>query len=127
MRTSKGEYLKSQTNYISDLVEAGVHGAVSAWKAVDHAPRLRISGAMVSSTVAGGAIGLLTAGICADRPRSGVIRSGLVGAVIGLAVGAAWTSRAVAQSMVRGAAVKINGVRDTHWLERKERNPVAYG
>lgn len=118
--------VKSELGYAADLIGAGVEGIVSAWKA---GGKLQVAAArkpaIVASTVAGAALGVLSACLNGRRRSLGYRAAlcGLAGTAVGLGVGMAWESRAFTSGAARGAMRKVNAVRDAHWLAA---NPIAY-
>jgi hypothetical protein len=104
---------RSDIAYVGDLVEAGWNGAIGA--------RRPASTASIWAPAAVGAIaGALSASF--SGPRRSRQRA-LTGSVLGAALGLLWGSRAVTAAAARGAARKVNTVRDAHWLEK---HPIAY-
>jgi hypothetical protein len=118
--------LKSEIDYAADLIGAGVEGIVSAWKASGDrgfaSPR---KPAIMASTVAGAALGVLGAWLGGRRRTIGyrAAMCGLAGTALGLGVGMAWESRDFTRGATRGAMRKVNAVRDARWLAA---NPIAY-
>ncbi len=126
MATGSAAALKSEIDYAADLIEAGVEGIISAWKeSGDRRLGSARKPAVVASTVAGAALGVLGAWISGRRRSIGYRAAicGLAGTALGLGVGMAWESREFTRGAARGAMRKVNAVRDAHWLEA---NPIAY-
>ena len=118
--------LKSEFNYAADLIGAGVDGVVSGWKerrAVRSAS-VRKPAVLVSAAV-GLTLGIL--GVCLNARRRSIgyraAVGGLAGGALGLGIGMAWESRDFTGSAARGAAQKVNAVRDARWLAA---NPISY-
>ncbi len=126
MATHSAAVLKSEMEYAADLIEAGVEGIVSAWKAGGQRQLASArKTAVVASTVAGAALGVL-GGCLNTRRRPIAYRAalgGLAGTAVGLGIGMAWESRKFTRGAARGAMQKVNAVRDAHWLAA---NPIAY-
>ncbi len=126
MATGGAQSLKSEFDYAANLIEAGVAGVVSAWKASgkDRFASTRTP-AVVASTVAGAAIGVISACLNGRRQSLGYRAAvcGLAGSAVGLGIGMAWESRELTSGAARGALRKVNAVRDAHWLAA---NPIAY-
>lgn len=122
----QGEAVKSDIGYVRNLVEAGLDGITSGWKASgDRAFAPSLMSAVVPAAVGCG-IGVLSTWLMANRRRAGrmVTAGGVIGSTLGFGVGVAWASRRVTGTAIRSAARKVNTVRDAHWLEK---HPIAYG
>jgi hypothetical protein len=120
-RRGRTEVQKSDIRYVRSLVEAGVGGAVTAWKGTGYrafTPAVR--GAVWAPAAVGAAIGVLSVFLNRNRRRSGssVALGGLIGSALGFSAGAAFTGTAA-----RAAVKNVNALRDAHWLEK---NPIAY-
>jgi hypothetical protein len=117
--------LKSEVVYVRNLVEAGVDGVTTAWKAdVDRSFTPALTSALWPAAVGGG-IGVLSICLASSRPRGEhrVATGGLIGTALGFGVGVVWASRVFTRTIVRSAHRKINDVRDARWLEK---NPINY-
>jgi hypothetical protein len=115
------EPLKSDVAYVRSLVEAGIDGAMSAWKGKGYrAFTPALTGAIWAPTAVGATLGILS--VCLNRNRRGfryrLALGGLIGSAVGLGAGLAFTGTAA-----RNAIEKVNAARDAHWLEK---NPIAY-
>lgn len=119
--------LKSDFDYVKNLVEAGFEGAASVGK--DAAPGLAPSPGRATRTAwvsvaVGVAAGVGSAFLSRDRKsRYGVLLSGVVGGSLGYGGALAWGSRDRTAAMAGSAIRKVNAVRDARWLEK---NPIAY-
>lgn len=112
--------IKSDMTFLRDVVGAGLEGVGSAFKKTEGKPLWPATLDVVAPTVAGAAIGILSACLRGKR-RSGL--SLAVGGLVGSALGFAWASRGLSGAAARGAMRKVNDVRDARWLEK---NPIAY-
>jgi len=120
---------KSGLQYSRALVNSGLTGLRNGRDAHLHGQPL--SGVLTDS--ARGALGLAAIGTCAAllgscfsrRPNRSVKAAGfgVVGSVIGLAVGLAWKTRSLTASMGRCAWREMGAVRDEHWLQN---HPIDY-
>ncbi len=126
MATGSAAALKSEFDYAANLIEAGVQGIVSAWKASSE-PRLASAQkpAVLASTVAGAALGVLGAYLSRKQRSIGYRAAlcGIAGTAVGLGVGMAWESREFTRGAANGAIRKMSAVRDARWLAA---NPIAY-
>lgn len=123
------EWSKSEVEYGRKVLNSGLEGVRSGQEAFLHGrpvtPFLRESFRKALVPAAAGA----TLGMLAGCPKNGhrsvlrVLTSGVLGGLIGLAVGVAWESRFLAASAAGGAVARIDTVRDQHWLEK---NPIDY-
>jgi hypothetical protein len=109
--------------YLGELVGAGWDGIAAA--------RNRTSTRVFTSpldavapTAIGAAIGALSTRLL-QRRKSGftVAMGGLVGSIVGCGAALAWSSRGIVVPAARGAAQRVNAVRDAHWLQA---NPITY-
>ncbi len=120
---------KNGLQYGRALVNSGLTGLRSGCD--EHLQGQPLSGVLGDS--ARGAIGLAAIGTCAAlvgscfsgrRHRSvKTVGFGVMGSVIGLAIGLAWKTRELTGSMGRSALKQIGTVRDEHWLET---HPIDY-
>ena len=106
--------------YWKTLIGAGWNGIASArgdfHDELFHPPLQRSAW---TPAAFGAAVGLLAAGSGAKRRTAG----GMIGAVVGVAAAAVWTSRHFTRTLSRAAARRVNDARDAHWLEL---NPIDY-
>jgi hypothetical protein len=116
--------LKNNVTYLGDLMKAGWNGLTSAQPAGDGVRTRTRAATLIVPVVVGAGIGMITASL---RKRArlgrGLAAASIVGSVVGLGAGAAWTARGEAAAAARSAIRGINAARDAHWLER---NPIAY-
>jgi hypothetical protein len=121
--------MKSGLQYGRALVNSGLSGLRNGRDSHLHGQPL--SDILTGS--ARGALGLAAIGTCAAllgscvsgrRNRSAkAVGFGVVGSVIGLAVGLAWKTRELTASMGRCALKEMGAVRDEHWLQT---HPIDY-
>ncbi|HZT30856.1 MAG TPA: hypothetical protein VFA33_13280 [Bryobacteraceae bacterium] len=117
--------LKSELTYLRSLIEAGWNGALSARRELGSSALTPVkSCSLLAPAAVGASLGALSAFLGTKR-RSGYrsAMGGLIGSVVGLGAGVAWSSRGVAGHAARGAIRKINTVREARWLEE---NPIDY-
>jgi hypothetical protein len=126
---TSSEKVKSGVEYGRALVNSGLTGLRNGCDS--HLQGQPLSDALSKS--ARGALGLAAIGTCAalmgscfsDRTHRRVrtIGFGVVGSVIGLAVGLAWKTRDLTASMGRSALKEMGVTRDQHWLQK---HPIDY-
>jgi hypothetical protein len=123
------EWSKSEVEYGRKVLGSGLEGARSGQEAfLNGRPLNAVLGESVQDALKpamlGACIGFLSA--CANRRQRSIGRglglSGLYG-VIGLGVGFAWASRALAAKMACHARRNVGRVRDERWLEE---HPIDY-
>ncbi|MGA1995977.1 MAG: hypothetical protein ABSH45_09365 [Bryobacteraceae bacterium] len=115
---------QSDVTYVKDLIGAGWAGIDSGRKeSGERVITPAFTRAVWMPIAIGTALGVLAA--CSKRGRKTrhAVLGGLVGSVVGFGGSVAWASRGVTGAAARGAARKVNTVRDARWLEK---NPIAY-
>ena len=109
-------------SYWKGLVAAGVDGIASARREQTVRPSGR--SALWTPAAMGAAAGALSARLLGKRKSaSGIAVGGLLGSLVGWGAAVAWTSRGLMAPAARGAARRVNALRDAHWLEA---NPINY-
>jgi len=121
--------MKNGLQYGRALVHSGLSGLRNGRDSHLHGQPL----CEVLTGSARGALGLAAIGTCAAllgscvsgrRTRSvKAVGFGVVGSVIGLAVGLAWKTRELTASMGRSALKEMGAVRDERWLQT---HPIDY-
>jgi hypothetical protein len=117
--------MESDFAYVKELVGAGLDGIASAREELYGGVFPSASqNAVWPPTALGAAIGLLSARLFAKRKSaSTVAMGGLVGTILGCSLAVAWASRGFVVPATRGAARRVNAVRDAHWLGT---HPIDY-
>lgn len=123
------EKVKSRVQYGRTLVNSGLSGLRNGCDSHLHGRPL--SDALSKS--ARGALGLAAIGTCAalggscfagrTHRMAKTVGFGVMGSVIGLAIGLAWKTRELTASMGRSALKEIGTARDEHWLQK---HPIDY-
>jgi hypothetical protein len=123
------EKVKSGVQYGRTLVNSGLTGLRNGRDSHLHGQPL--SNNLTQS--ARGALGLAAIGTCAalmgscfsgrTHRKAKAVGFGVMGSVIGLAVGLAWKTRELTASMGRSALKEMGVARDEHWLQK---NPIDY-
>ena len=123
------EKVKSGVQYGRTLVNSGLSGLRNGRDSHLHGQPL--SDALSKS--ARGALGLAAIGTCAalmgscfagrTHRKAKTVGFGVMGSVIGLAVGLAWKTRELTASMGRSALKEMGVARDEHWLQK---HPIDY-
>ena len=123
------QWSKSEVEYGKKLMHAGLGGARSGeqefLRGGSLSPYIR-NAAMKSliPALCGSLLGLFSGTVCRRRiSPSRVAIFGLVGGIVGFAVGLSWESRDLSTSVANRALKDIGKVRDEHWFEK---NPIDY-
>ncbi len=117
-RSLASNSLGSNLTYLKQLAGAGLEGIESARREVR--PIVPVWAPVAIGVV----VGLLGATMTGRRKTvSRTAMGGLVGTVVGLSAGLAWTSGRSFGPAARAAARRVNAVRDARWLAR---NPINY-
>lgn len=111
--------------YLKDLAAAGFDGVASTRRERSHRVYTSPSDlALWTSAAMGAAVGALGTPLFVKRKSASTVAlGGLVGSVVGCSAGLVWASRGWILPAARGAARRVNAVRDAHWLET---NPIDY-
>ncbi len=107
--------------YLMTLARAGVEGAAVVGRAAG-TPRVGVT-SIITPAAIGGLLGASSISLRGRRPGRSVALAGLTGAAIGIGCGLAWSTRRFTRGVARGAAHRINAVRDAYWLET---HPIDY-
>ncbi len=108
--------------YVKGLVAAGLDGIASARQ--KRVPTPPTHTAFWTHTAMGAAAGVLSARLFGGRKSTGKMAlGGLLGSIVGCGAALAWASRGLVAPAARGAALRVNAVRDARWLAA---NPINY-
>ncbi len=118
-------WLDVDVAYLKGLAAAGFEGIRTArHEMYDSVTEARPERVLWPPAALGGALGALGARLIGKRKSaSAVALGGLVGSMVGCGAALAWSSRGLAGPCARGAARRVNALRDARWLAA---NPIDY-